>query len=77
MTVWDAMQAAAKHPRGITVAHRGKGATLMVTQIDDVKNQGDGLNWIFRLNDEIGERSAGIQSVKAGDTILWRFETYR
>lgn len=78
MTVWDVVQAAAKHPRGIEVKHRGEGATLLVTQIDGVQNQaGSGKNWIYRVNDEVARRSAGIEQVKRADTVLWRFETYR
>jgi hypothetical protein len=52
----------------------------LITQIDDVGNQGAGgsqRNWIYRVNDQVGQRSAGICPVAAGDTILWRFETYR
>ena len=78
MTVFDAMQLARKHRRGIQYEHRGKGATLLLTQIDDVKNQGSaGKNWIYRVNQKVGDRSIAIYPVKSGDTILWKFETYR
>ena len=78
MTVWEATRAADEHPRGIEVQHRGKGDTLFVTQIDDVKNEGGaGRNWIFRVNDEPGSRSAAISPVAADDTIVWRFDKYR
>ncbi len=78
MTVFDAMQSARQHPRGISFVHRGKGATLLLTQIDDVKNQGSsGKNWIYRVNSKVGDRSIAIYPVKSGDTILWKFETYR
>jgi hypothetical protein len=78
MTVWDALQAASKHPRGITVRHRGSGETTLITQIDERKNGGDEQrNWIYRVNDKTGQRSAAICPVESGDTILWSFETYR
>jgi plasmid replication initiation protein len=79
-TVFDMMQAAMQHPRGIRVKYRGKGATLLVTQIDDQSNEagkGADRNWIYRINGQIGERSAGICTVKRGDTVLWSFEAYQ
>ena len=79
-TVYSQLQDATRHPRGIRTQQRGKGATLLVTQIDDVGNEGaagTGRNWIFRVNGEIGERSAAICPLAAGDTVLWSFETYR
>lgn len=78
MTVFDAMQLARQHRRGIRFEYRGKGATLLLTQIDDVKNQGaGGKNWIYRVNEKVGNRSIAIYPLKSGDTILWKFETYR
>ena len=77
-TVFDLMQQAAQHRRGIRFEHRGKGATVLLTQIDDVKNQdGPGRNWIYRVNDKLGDRSIGIHELKPGDTVLWKFETYQ
>ena len=78
MTVFDAMRQAAAHPRGISFKHQGQRDTLFVTQIDDLKNEGGSeRNWIYRVNEELGDRSIGIQPLKAGDTILWSFETYQ
>ena len=78
MTAWDATLVADQHPRGVDIHHRGKGDTLFVLQIDDVKNEGgDGRNWIFHVNDEVGGRGAAVSSVAAGDTVIWRFEKYR
>jgi hypothetical protein len=80
MTVFDVMQAAMRHRRGVRVKYRGKGATLLVTEIDEQKSEAAGAgsrNWIYRINGQLGERSAGIAPVKAGDTVLWSFETYR
>src|SRR4051812_8983925 len=45
MTVFDALQAAEKHPRGIKLAFTGRGETIFVTAIDDAANEGaDGRN---------------------------------
>lgn len=78
MTVLDALRQAQQHPRGIRLEYRGKAATAMVTRIDDLTNQGGrGRNWIYRVNEEPGSRSCGIRPLEAGDTVLWKFETYR
>jgi hypothetical protein len=79
-TVFGIIQAATKHPRGIEVKSRGKGATLLITEIDGLAGEAAGAgsrNWIYRINGQIGVRSAGIAPVKAGDTVLWSFEAYR
>ena len=77
MTVMDVMLAAGKHPRGISFEHKGKGATAMLTKIDDVGNEGRGRNWLYRVNDKPGDRSMGILQVQAGDTVLWKFDNYK
>jgi hypothetical protein len=78
MTVLTTLEWAAKHPRGIAFQLRGKGATTLISKIDDLKNSGaDEKNWIFRVNDELGDRSCGVFPVKVGDRILWRFERYQ
>jgi hypothetical protein len=76
MTVQGAMRHAERHPRAIKVMSRGSGSTALLTQIDDLKNEGNGRNWIFRVNGKLGDRSYAVYPLKAGDTILWRFETY-
>ncbi len=77
MTVLDALQAAKRHPRGIVFEHRGSGATTLLTKIDDVENEGRGRNWLFRVNDELGDRSCGIFVLKQGDAVLWKFDKSR
>ena len=78
MTVLDALLLARRHARGIRLEYRGKGATTLVTQIDDLVNQGGrGRNWIYQVNDAPSDRSCGIHPLEAGDTVLWKFETYR
>lgn len=77
LTVLEATKIAQKHPRGIQAKSRSSGSTAFLTQIDDVSNEGgDGRNWVFRVNGELGDRSCGVYKVNAGDTVLWRFQTY-
>lgn len=75
VTCLELMQQAKKHKRGISFKHQGKGATALLLEIDGVKNEGNGKNWVFRINDQLGDRSFGIATVKAGDTLKWSFET--
>lgn len=78
MNVVNALDWAGKHPRGIKFTQRGRGALTMITQIDDLKNGGaDDRNWVFRVNDKLGDRSSGIFELKAGDRVLWKFERYK
>ena len=77
MTVLDALQAAAKHPRGIKFESKGRGATVLVTKIDDLNNQATGNNWLYRVNEKLADRSCGVFRLEAGDTVLWRYEKYR
>ena len=72
-TVFDALQQAARHPRGIKLAHQGSGERLFVTAIDDVKNEGVGRNWTYLVNGKLADRSAGVFELQAGDAVLWRF----
>ena len=77
MTVLDALEAAQKHPRGIKIVYRGKGATAFLTQIDELENEGSGRNWIYRVNKELASKSFAVCALKAGDTVLWKFGEYR
>lgn len=77
MTVLDLLQAAAKHPRGIKFEHRGKGETGFLTRIDELTNEGRGRNWVYRVNDKLGERSFAAETLKAGDVVSWTFGTYQ
>lgn len=76
-TVLDLLNAAQKHPRGIRFEYKGKGETGLLTQIDDVKNEGAGRNWIYRVNDKLGDRSFAVFPVQAGDVVLWKFIEYK
>ena len=77
MTVLDVLQAAKQHPRGIQFVYRGDGDTAFLTQIDDLKNEGRGRNWIFSVNGELGQRSFAVTEVKASDRVLWKFTQYK
>ena len=76
MTVLDAMEKAKQHPHGITFAQRGSGASTLITQIDDVKNQGDGKNWLYSVNGKLGTVGVGACRLKPGDAVLWEFKVY-
>jgi hypothetical protein len=76
MTVLNALSAAQAHRHGMSFTQRGAGASAMITKIGDVKNEGDGRNWLYYVNEKQGEVSAGVMKLKPGDAVLWRFETY-
>jgi len=78
-TVLDALAAAQTHPHGVKVTLVGKGPNAMVTQIDDLKNEGGGAknrNWLFFLNGKMATRGAGSVVLTAGDAVLWKFTVY-
>ena len=73
MTVLDALELAARHPRGIKYTHQGSGATVFVTAIDDLKNEGTGRNWLYDVNGKPANKSSGVWELKADDKVVWRF----
>jgi len=77
LTVLDAMQIVGKHPRGIRFSYRGKGARALLYRIDDLENESNGHNWIYRINGTLADRSFGIRKIKQGDTILWKYEKFQ
>jgi hypothetical protein len=76
-TVLDVLEAAEKHPRGIKFKHRGNGATVLVTAIDDVANKAGGDSWLYEVNGKLADRSCGVFEVQPGDKLLWKFGTYK
>ena len=55
---------------------RGVGETAFLSSIDGVKNEGaDGKNWIYKVNGQLGDKSAGIYELDPGDTVIWTFGT--
>ena len=77
MTVLGALQFARQHPRGIRYQYQGKAATALLIKIDDLPNRGQrSRNWIFRVNNKLGDRSFAVFELKPGDTVLWKFQAY-
>ncbi len=80
LTVLDTLETASKHRRGTKFKHTGSGATAFVAEIDDLKNEGGGTgkkNWIYLVNDKLGDRSCGVFELKADDKVVWRFGNYK
>ena len=78
ITAFEAMVWADRHPRGIDFVYRGRGQTALLTQIDDLKNQGARKkNWVYRVNGKLADRGFGVFPLKPGDNILWKFERYQ
>jgi len=74
MTVFDALQAAEKHPRGIRLSHTGSGEKTFITALDGLENQGaDGANWRYEVNGQRGDVSAAVARLNAADKVVWRF----
>ena len=73
LTVLGALEAAARHPRGIKFTHRGTGADAFVTAIDEVANEGRGKNWTYLVNNKRAATSAGVCALDAGDSVVWRY----
>ena len=79
MTVLDAVKAAKASPHGIAFVHRGQGPTALLTQIDDLKNQGGGRskrNWLFKVNGKLATVGFGGYRLKPADVIRWTFGVY-
>lgn len=54
----------------------GSGDTVFVKSIASMGNEGaGGSNWIFLVNEETGDKSAGVIAVEPSDKIRWRFGT--
>jgi hypothetical protein len=73
ITVFEVLQLAARHPRGVRFEHRGQGETAFVMQIDDLRNEGRGRNWTYRVNGKRADRGAGVFPVAPGDKVVWTF----
>ena len=74
LTVLEGLQAAAEFQPGVTFAYRDTGEDAFVTAIDGLSNAGaEGGNWIYEINGEKAMRSAGVQTLRPGDALLWRY----
>lgn len=76
MTALEATRLASKHKQGFELLVKGSGATAFVTAIDGVKNEGQGKNWMYRVNGKKGDRSSGIYKLRANDVVKWTFEVF-
>ena len=78
MTVLDALLLARQHARGIRLKYRGKAATALVTQIDDLVNQrGAGPQLDLSRQRQAGQPQLRNPSVGSGETpSCGEFEKY-
>ena len=76
MTALDATRLASKHKQGFAILVKGSGATAFVTSIDGVENEGQGKNWMYRVNGKKGDRSSGVYELRANDVVKWTFEVF-
>jgi hypothetical protein len=75
MTVGDLLRAAGRVAPGLTFAHKGQGKMSFLTSIDGIANgAGDGRFWLYEVNGVSGEVSFEVQSLAAGDRVLWAFK---
>lgn len=55
----------------------GSDETTFVRSIDGIENEGaEGDNWVFRVNDKLGDSSCGVFPVRPGDHVLWALGDY-
>ncbi|MGP1345646.1 MAG: DUF4430 domain-containing protein [Phycisphaerales bacterium] len=79
MTVLDALRQASEHPNGFELEFRGAGETAFITAIDGVANERGGReskNWLFWVNTQFSNRSAGVSALAPGDVVLWRYDLW-
>jgi len=75
-TVLSVLQRA-KASGDIEFLFTGRAASAFVNSIGGVENQaGEGDNWVYRVNGELGDRSCGEFLVKPDDHVLWVFGKY-
>lgn len=54
--------------------YRGEEDSVFITEIQGIKNKGSqGKNWVYMVNEQLGDCSAGIQPVAPGDQLSWHF----
>lgn len=81
VTVLDAMDLASNEQQGLEYStwQDATGEAAFVEQIDSVKNEGAGQgakNWTYKVNGQRGQVSAGVQTLNAGDQVVWKFGVY-
>jgi hypothetical protein len=61
----------------LTMASRGAGAETFLIAIDGLENSGGGGdNWVYYVNDRLGDASAGVSQLQPGDRVEWRYGAY-
>ena len=61
----------------ISLASKGAGDQTLLTAIDGLENLwAAGDNWIYLVNESLGDRSSAVFDLKPGDRVLWRFGKY-
>ena len=77
-TVSDLLKHVADTNESFKYKSRGSGRTFFLTEINGQKNEGaGGRNWIYTVNGKLGNKSAGLFEIKAGDEIEWNLRRYR
>ena len=77
-TVSDLLKYVADADESFKYKSRGSGRTFFITEINGQKNEGArGRNWIYTVNGKLGNKSAGLFEIKAGDEIEWNLKRYR
>ena len=76
-TVLDAMKTMQTHPQKILFKARGKSELTFIYEIDMIKNEGRGKNWMFYVNQQRANVGVGIYKLKAGDRVVWKYEVFR
>jgi hypothetical protein len=61
----------------LKVESRGTGSQTLLTAIDGLENRWSaGDNWIYLVNDRLGDRSSRVFELNSGDRVVWRFGKY-
>lgn len=76
-TVLDAMNTMQKHPQKIPFKSRGNGKLVFIYEIDLMKNQGNGKNWMFYINGRRAKIGVGAYNLKANDHVVWKYEVFQ
>ena len=76
-TVLDAMKTMQTHPQKILFKARGSGELTFIYEIDMIKNEGRGKNWMFYVNQQRANVGVGIYKLKAGDRVVWKYEVFQ
>ncbi|MCO6042434.1 DUF4430 domain-containing protein [Aeoliella sp. ICT_H6.2] len=77
MVVLDALVAAEQADSRWQFSYQGTGDSALLISLAGLESQGsDGRNWLYEVNGELAQRSIGVEPVKPGDRVLWKFATY-